>query len=144
MDEWLRRRALKSHAKGGARCFVTCIGKEVVGYYSLSAAAVAHEAAPKSRRRNMPDPLPALLLGRLAVHKNCQNLGIGKALLRDAMIRAARVSAEAGVALILLHAISESARRFYVSRGFVESPIQPMTLMMTLQTVREILAEDIS
>ena len=141
LDEWLKRRALKNQAKGGARCFVTCLGKEVVGYYSLSAAVVAHEAAPKALRRNMPDPIPALLLGRLAVSKNCQNRGIGKGLLRDAMLRAARVSTDAGVSLILLHALSMSAKSFYISQGFVESPIQPMTLMMTLQTVRQILSE---
>jgi predicted N-acetyltransferase YhbS len=120
---------------------VVCAGLEVVGYYSLSAGAISHEAAPKPMRRNMPDPLPVLLLGRLAVDKRCHNRGIGRALLRDAMMRGVNVAANAGVFAILVHALSERARQFYVSRGFVESPLQPMTLLMTIGTVRSILSE---
>jgi len=92
-------------------------------------------------RRNMPDPLPVLLLGRLAVDRRHQNRGLGQALLRDAMLRAVNVAHDTGVSAILLHALSEPAKRFYLSRGFVESPLQPMTLLMTLQTVRTIMAE---
>jgi GNAT superfamily N-acetyltransferase len=92
-------------------------------------------------RRNMPDPLPVLLLGRLAIDRRHQNRGLGQALLRDAMLRAVSVARDTGVFAILLHALSEPAKRFYLSRGFVESPLQSMTLMMTLQTVRTILAE---
>jgi len=89
----------------------------------------------------MPDALPVLLLGRLAVDKRYHNQGLGQALLRDAMLRAVHVASEAGIFAILVHAISEQARRFYLSRGFVESPLQPMTLLMTLGTVRSVLAE---
>jgi GNAT superfamily N-acetyltransferase len=90
----------------------------------------------------MPDPLPILLLGRLAVDKGYHHRGIGRALLRDAMIRAVKVAGDAGVFAILVHALSEPAKQFYLSCGFVESPLQPMTLMMTLDTVRSILVED--
>ena len=141
LDAWLKRWALRNHASGASRCFVACTDNVVVGYYSLSAGAISHEAAPKALRRNMPDPLPVLLVGRLAIDRRYHNQGLGQALLRDAMIRAVGVTKNAGVFAILLHAISEPARRFYLSRGFVESPIQPMTLMMTLETVRSILAE---
>jgi GNAT superfamily N-acetyltransferase len=89
----------------------------------------------------MPDPLPVILLGRLAVDQRYHNQGIGQALLRDAMLRAVNVSKDTGVFAILVHALSESAKQFYLSRGFVESPLQPMTLMMTLETIRSILAE---
>ena len=82
LNEWLKKRALKNHATGASRCFVLCAGKDVIGYYSLSAGAISHEAAPKSMRRNMPNPLPVLLLGRLAVDKRYHNQGIGQALLR--------------------------------------------------------------
>ena len=92
-------------------------------------------------RRNMPDPLPVLLLGRLAIDRRYHNQGLGRALLRDAMLRAVHVAGDTGVFAILVHALSEQAKRFYLSRGFVESPLQPMTLMMTLATVRMILAE---
>lgn len=141
LNEWLRKRALKNHLTGASRCFVLCSENAVIGYYSLSAGAISHEVAPKAMRRNMPDPLPVLLLGRLAVDKRYHNQGIGQALLRDAMIRAVNVSGNAGVFAILVHALNDQAKQFYLSRGFVESPLQPMTLMMTIETVRSILAE---
>jgi GNAT superfamily N-acetyltransferase len=141
LNEWLKKRAFKNQAAGASRCFVLCAGVEVIGYYSLSAGAISHEAAPKGMRRNMPDPLPVLLLGRLAVDKRYHNRGIGQALLRDAMMRAVNVSGNAGVFAILVHALSDQAKQFYLSRGFVESPLQPMTLIMTIETVRSILAE---
>jgi GNAT superfamily N-acetyltransferase len=141
LNDWLQKRALKNQASGASRCFVICDGVAVVGYYSLSAGAISHETAPKAMRRNMPDPLPVLLLGRLAIDRRHHNQGLGSALLRDAMLRAVHVAGDTGVFAILVHALSEQARRFYLSRGFVESPLQPMTLIMTLATVRSILAE---
>lgn len=142
LDDWLKRRALKNHAGGASRCFVICNGTAVAGYYCLSAGAINHAAAPKAMRRNMPDPLPVLLLGRLAIDKRFHNQGLGKSLLRDALIRAVAIAENAGVVAVLVHALSEQARRFYLSRGFVESPLQSMTLMMTVETVRRVLAED--
>ena len=141
LDEWLKKRAFKNHAAGASRCFVVCAGAAVVGYYSLSAGAISHEAAPKAMRRNMPDPLPLLLLGRLAIDRRYHNQGLGSALLRDAMLRAVTVAGDAGVFAIMVHAISPEAKQFYLSRGFVQSPLQPMTLIMTLETVRSILTE---
>lgn len=143
LNEWLKKRALKNHVSGASRCFVLCEGKKVIGYYSLSAGAISHEASPKAMRRNMPDPLPVLLLGRLAIDRDYHNKGLGSALLRDALLRAVNVSSNAGVFAILVHAISEQAKRFYLSRGFVESPLQPRTLIITLETVRSILMEEI-
>jgi GNAT superfamily N-acetyltransferase len=141
LNEWLKKRAFKNHVSGASRCFVLCAGANVIGYYSLSAGAISHETAPKPMRRNMPDPLPVLLLGRLAVDKRYHNQGIGQALLRDAMLRAVNVAGDAGVFALLVHALSDQAKQFYLSRGFVESLLQPMTLIMTLETIRSILAE---
>lgn len=141
LNEWLQKRALKNQTSGASRCFVLCNNNKVIGYYSLSAGAINHNAAPKPLRRNIPDPLPVLLLGRLAIDKNYHNKGLGSALLRDAMLRAVSVASDTGVFAILVHALSEQARRFYLSRGFVESPLQTMTLMMTLATIRLVLAE---
>jgi GNAT superfamily N-acetyltransferase len=140
LDTWLKKRALKNQASDASRCFVICHGHAVIGYYTLSAGGISHEAAPKALRRNMPDPLPVLLLGRLAVDRHYHNQGLGSALLRDAMLRAIHVAGDAGVFAILVHALSGPARQFYLSRGFVESPLQPMTLMMTLDTAHGILA----
>src|SRR4030067_798396 len=82
LNEWLKKRALKNHSGGASRCFVVCNGKTVIGYYYLSAGAISHEAAPKAVRRNMPNPLPVLLLGRLAIDRHHHNQGIGQALVR--------------------------------------------------------------
>jgi len=141
LNEWLKKRAFKNHMSGASRCFVLRAGANVIGYYSLSAGAISHETAPKPMRRNMPSPLPVLLLGRLAVDKRYHNQGIGQALLRDAMLRAVNVAGDAGVFALLVHALSDQAKQFYLSRGFVESPLQPMTLIMTIETIRSILAE---
>lgn len=142
LDEWLKKRALKNQVSGASRCFVVKSNNEVIAYYTLSAGAIGHETVPKAMKRNMPDPLPILLLGRLAVDQRYHNQGIGKALLRDAILRAVMVASDAGVVAILVHALSEQAKRFYLSQGFVVSPIQPMTLFMTLETIRLILAEE--
>jgi GNAT superfamily N-acetyltransferase len=141
LNDWLKKRALKNQATGASRCFVVRSGAEVIGYYSLSAGAISQAAAPKAMRRNMPDPLPILLLDRLAVDKRYHNQGIGQALLRDAMLRAVNVAGEAGVFAMLVHALTDSAKQFYLSRGFIESPLQPMTLLMTIATIHAILAE---
>src|SRR3990167_4118158 len=141
LDEWLKTRAIKNHASGASRCFVIGDDQKIVGYYCLSAGAISRESAPKAMRRNMPDPLPVLVLGRLAIDKKYHNKGLGSALLRDAMIRSVSVAGDAGVFAILVHSLSEQAKRFYMSRGFLESPLQPMTLFMTIETVRSILTE---
>jgi GNAT superfamily N-acetyltransferase len=141
LDEWLKKRALKNSAGGASRCFVLCSNNIVIGYYSLSAGAVAHETAPKSMRRNMPDPVPVLLLGRLAVDRKFHNQGLGSGLLRDAMLRSVYIARDAGVFAMLVHALHDQAKQFYFSRGFVQSPLQPMTLMMTMATVQTILTE---
>lgn len=142
LDEWLKKRSLKNQASGASRCFVLTNKEIVIAYYSLSAGVISRENAPKSAQRNMPDPLPVLLLGRLAVDKKYHNQGLGSALLRDAMMRSVNVANNTGVFAIIIHALSDSARQFYLSRGFVQSPLQPMTLMMTTQTIRSILIED--
>ncbi len=135
LNAWLKKRALRNNRSGASRTYVVCHGKAVVGYYCLSAGAIGHKEAPKTLRRNMPDPVPVLVLGRLAVHKDYHNRGIGSALLRDALLRALQASTIAGVAALLVHALSEPAKRFYLSHGFLESPVSPMTLCVMLATV---------
>jgi predicted N-acetyltransferase YhbS len=141
LDNWLKQRALKNQSSGASRCFVCCEQHTVVGYYSLSAGAIGHQETPKNLRRNMPDPLPVLLLGRLAVDQKYHNQGLGSALLRDAMLRAIHIANEMGIFAILVHALSNKAKQFYLSRGFIQSPLQEMTLMMTLETIRHVLIE---
>ena len=118
-----------------------CEGDAVIGYYCLAAGAIGHAEAPSTLKRNRPDPVPVLVLGRLAIHKDHHQKGIGTALLNDAIRRAIQAADIAGVTALLVQAISEQARRFYLSRGFVESPIKPMTLCLMLATVRQALRE---
>lgn len=141
LDEWLKRWALRNQVNGSSRTYVICDGVAVVGYYCLAAGAVAHATAPSSLRRNRPDPIPVFVLGRLAIHREHQQGGVGTALLQDAILRTVQTSSVVGISALLVHAISEQARRFYVSRGFVESPIQPMTLCLPLASVEKALRE---
>lgn len=132
LDDWLRRRARQNEETGASRTYVVCARQQVVGYYALAVGAVAHVHAPGRVRRNMPDPIPIMIIGRLAVHKDYQGRRIGPALLRDAVLRTLQAADIAGVRAILVHAISERARQFYESRGFIASPMDPMTLMITV------------
>lgn len=133
LDEWLTRRALANQSTGASRTFVvTDARKQVVGYYALAAGAVAHEEASSNVRRNMPNPVPVLVLGRLAVDQRAQGLKLGAALLQDAVLRAQSVARNAGVRALLVHALHEPAKRFYEHYGFQPSPLNPLTLMLRL------------
>ncbi len=133
LDEWLRKRALGNQGSGASRTFVvTDAAGRVMGYYALAAGAVSHETATSAVRRNMPDPVPVLVLGRLAVDRRAQGVRLGAALLQDAVKRAISVAADAGVRALLVHALSEQAKRFYEHYGFQASMLHPMTLMMRL------------
>jgi GNAT superfamily N-acetyltransferase len=132
LDDWLRRRALRNQESGASRTYVVCAGERVVGYYALAVGAVAQAEATGRTRRNMPDPVPVMVLGRLAIDVVFQNRGLGRGLLRDAILRTRQAADIAGIRAILVHAISEDARRFYQRCGFQPSPVDPMTLMITL------------
>ena len=141
LDDWLRRRAFQNEAGGASRTYVVCLGKRVVGYYTLAAGAVTHAQAPGRIRRNMPDPVPVMLLGRLAVDKDFQSRGIGAGLLRDAVLRTVQAAEIAGIRAILVHAISAAAKRFYEGCGFIPSPVDPMTVMITVAEAVKMLGE---
>jgi GNAT superfamily N-acetyltransferase len=87
LDDWLRKRARGNHAEGGSRVYVTCdkdgAGKRVAGYYALASGSISPELAPGGFRRNMPNPIPAVILGRLAVDKSWQGKGVGRSLMQD-------------------------------------------------------------
>jgi len=132
LDDWLRRHALANEQAGGSRTYVVCAGKRMIGYYALATGAVARVTATGRVRRNMPDPVPIMVLGRLAVDRAYQARGIGEGLLRDAILRTLQAAEIGGIRAILVHAISEEAKRFYERHGFIVSPIDPMTLMITV------------
>ncbi len=130
LDEWLKRRALKNQLEGASRTYVICSGDEVVAYYCLANGAVAQTIATGRVRRNMPDPIPVMVIGRLAVDRRWQGKGIGRSLLRDAILRTLQAAEIAGIRAILVHAISEDAKQFYMKCGFTISPVDSMTLMV--------------
>jgi GNAT superfamily N-acetyltransferase len=135
LDEWLLRRALANQSSGASRTFVVADdGGCVRGCYALAAGAVSHELATSKVRRNMPDPVPVMVLGRLAVDRGAQGRKLGAALLQDAVKRTVAVSNNAGVRALLVHALHEQARRFYEHYGFQSSPTHRLTLMLRLPT----------
>ncbi len=137
LDDWLKRRALSNQSSGASRSFVVADeGGHVCGYYAMAAGAVAHQLATSGVRRNMPDPVPVMVLARLAVDRRAQGLHLGAALLQDAVNRVVAVSQNAGVRALLVHALDEKARQFYEHYGFQPSPTHPLTLMLRLGSVR--------
>jgi GNAT superfamily N-acetyltransferase len=140
LDDWLRRRALGNEASGASRTYVICAEGRVVGYYALATGAIARAAATGRVRRQMPEPVPVMIIGRLAVDTRFQGRGLGRALLRDALLRTLHVAEHAGIRAVLLHATTAEAKRFYERAGFRESPLDPMTLMITIADVEKALA----
>lgn len=138
LDEYLRRRALANHVQGASRCFVTCRDGQVVGYYALTSASVQHRDVPGKVRRNMPDPVPVILLSRLAVHHEEQGTGLGKNLLRDAILRAVAASEIIGVRALLVHALHDDTRAFYTHFDFEPSPTDPLHLLLLMKDARSI------
>lgn len=136
LDQWLKQRALRNEGRGASRTYVVCVDHHVVGYYCLATGSVRSELAPGRIRRNMPDPIPVMVLGRLAVDLAWQRYGVGKALLRDAILRTVQVSEIAAVKALMVHALSERAKRFYEDHGFYPSPTHPRTLFLPVSKVR--------
>lgn len=116
LDDWLKRRALANEASRASRTFVITDGKRVIGYCALATGAVAHAGATGRVRRNMSDPIPVMVLARLAVDRQYQGKGLGSSLLRDALLRTLRAADIAGIRA---------------------SPVDPMTLMVTLADVEK-------
>ena len=132
LNAWLRVRALANQLNGTSRTYVVCDGPGIAGYYALATGAIAHADAPRAIRRNAPDPVPAILLGRLAVDLRHQGRGFGASLLRDAMLRIARAGGIVGIRAVVVDALDTSARDFYLKHGFRASLSCPLKLMMAI------------
>ncbi|MCA6509432.1 MAG: GNAT family N-acetyltransferase [Pseudanabaena sp. M109S1SP2A07QC] len=132
LNNWLKHRAFKNEIQGASRTYVVTVENVVVAYYCLANGAIAQTISTGKVKRNMPDPIPVMIIGRLAVDQNWQAKGIGKALLRDAILRTLQASEIAGIRAVLVEAISEEAKQFYEKCGFTVSPIAPMTLIITI------------
>jgi GNAT superfamily N-acetyltransferase len=138
LDQWLQRRARANQVTGASRTFVSCEACAVVAYYALASSAVTVAAAPGRFRRNMPDPIPVVVLARLAVAKSHHGRGIGRAMFQDAARRVIHAADAIGIRGLIVHALSEDAAAFYQQLGFDTSPLDPMSLMVTLADLRAV------
>ncbi len=138
LDDWLKRRALNNQNSGSTRTLVACVDEQVVGYYTLASGAISSQSVQGSFRRNMPDPIPVVILARLAIDTSYQGQGLGRALFRDAALRVMQAADTIGIRGIIVHAISPQARDFYLALGFDASPLEPMTLMISLKDLRSL------
>jgi len=139
LTRWLLDRARKNHREGASRCFVVCDDqRNVIGYYALAAGAASHALVPGKVKRNMPDPVPVAVLGRLAVHADWLGQGIGRGLLKDAVQRTLQTARQMGIRALLCHAIDDEAKAFYLQYGFIESPTDAMTVMLSLVHLQEV------
>ena len=143
LDRYLADRALTNHLADLGRCYI-CVDAEtdkVLGYYTLSAVAVAHAQLPGKVRRNAPNPVPAVLMGRLAVDAKAQGSGLGRFLVRDAILSTLAAADRMGVRILLVHALHEQAATFYAKLGFTRSPTDPLHLYLLLADARKSLGD---
>jgi len=141
LNGWLQRQAQTNELEGASRTFVICEDRNVVGFYGLAAASILHNQATGKTKRNIADPIPAVLLGRLALDKAWQGRGLGISLLQDAVLRIVGAAETVGVRAILVHAMSEDAKKFYEHLGFRASPLEPMTLMITIEEAQRLMRQ---
>ena len=139
LDEWLHRFALANQASGSARTFVTCLDGRVAGYCALATAAVSKASAPARVAKAMPEPVPVLLLARLAVDQTMQGHGLGWRLLRDAILRTLQVAEHVGVRALLAHALDQRAAAFYARYDFRPSPTDPLHMLLLLKDARALI-----
>jgi GNAT superfamily N-acetyltransferase len=143
LDRYLADRALTNHFADLARCYV-CIDADtnkVLGYYTLSAVAVEHADLPGKVRRNAPNPVPAVLMGRLAIDAKAQGSGLGRFLVRDAILSTLAAADRIGVRILLVHALQERAAGLYEQLGFKRSPTDPLHLYLLLAQARKSLGD---
>lgn len=136
LDQWLRQRAGQNERSGASRTYVVCDGTAVVAYYALAVGSIEHRFATGNIRRNMPEPIPVMVLGRLAVDRRYAGRSIGTALVRDALLRTIRVAEQVGIRALLVHALHEAAASFYLRLGFIPSPFDPLVLFLGLNGLK--------
>ena len=133
LDDWLLRRARANQVSGASRTYVVTADKDrVIGYYALAAGALATTEATTRFKRNMPDPIPVAILGRLAIDQSYQGQGLGTALLKDCVLRVRQAASILGLRGLVVHALSDEAKAFYETFGFVAGKGDPMTLLLSL------------
>lgn len=134
LDAWLQTRARANQESGDSRTFVALDGGQVIGFHALTTASVARASVPGSLRRNAPEPVPLLLLGQLAVRFDHHGRGLGRALLRDACLRAVAASAHVGFRALATHPLDDAAAAFYARFGFTAATgTTPKLMLLPIQ-----------
>jgi GNAT superfamily N-acetyltransferase len=132
LDQWLKRRSLKNQIQGASRTYVVCDESRVVAYYALASGAVTATEATGKFRRNMPEPIPVVVLCRLAVDQSLHAKGFGRSLVRDAGMRVVQAADAIGIRGMTVHALTDDAKAFYEKVGFDPSPLDSHLLMIGL------------
>jgi GNAT superfamily N-acetyltransferase len=137
LNSWLRKHALQNQGAGAAQTYAGLAGSVVIGYYSLAVGQIENSDAPERLQKRLArHPVPIMLLARLTVAKNWQKQGVGRALLRDAVLRTLQAADIAGIRAFAVHAKDEQARRYYEQFDFVASPADPLHLLVLLKDIR--------
>jgi GNAT superfamily N-acetyltransferase len=138
LNNWLRKHALQNQGAGATQSYVGLVDGVVIGYYSLAVGQIEYIDAPERLRKGLAQhPVPIMLLARMAVDKNWQKKGVGRALLRDAVLRTLQAAEIAGIRALAVHAKDDAARRYYEQFDFVASPADPLHLLVLLKDVRK-------
>jgi predicted N-acetyltransferase YhbS len=137
LDQWLKRRSLKNQIQGASRTYVVRDETRVLAYYALASGAVTTTHATGRFRRNMPDPTPVVVLGRLAVDQCLHGKGLGRSLVQDAGLRVIQAADAIGIRGMTVHVLSDDAKAFYEKIGFETSLLDPYLLMISLSDLIE-------
>lgn len=137
LNYFLKKKSMKNQVSGASKTYVCKVDGKVVAYYSLASGCVERKLAPGNIKRNMPDNVPVIILGRLAVDKEFAKLGLGSQLLRNAILRSLNVSGTVGVKAVLVHALSEKAKSFYCQYGFIVAPFNENMLFYSLDNLKK-------
>jgi GNAT superfamily N-acetyltransferase len=143
LDDWLKRFALQNQAAGAARTYIVHRSNRVVGYYALAAGSGEHENTPSRVSRGLArHPIPVVIVARLAVNRDEHGSGLGKALLKDALLRITGAADVIGVRAVVVHAKDEDARAFYDRFDFEPSPVDPMQLFLLMKDLKRAVSRD--
>lgn len=138
LNSFLQNYAMQNNKNNASRTYVSiCHNNNMVaGYYTLTYGSVSHVQATEKVKKRMPNyPIPVMILARLAVSQQYQKLGLGKGLLKDALLRTLQASNIAGLKAVIAHAKDNKAKKFYLQYGFEESALDEYHLMLALQDI---------
>ena len=142
LDNWIQLRAIKNEKAGASRTFISIeqASGEIAGYYCLSASSLARDDATSLLRKNTPDPIPVILIGRLAVDERFKGDGLGFSLLQDAISKGIEASRVVGARAFIVHALNDSAESFYRKFGFTLVPESARVMYILIQDAEETIA----